>query len=393
MTELECDELIHLTAESFDILNLLTPSYKNDLYRESDGHPYVIKILLGEVAKTGKTAKVERIVASKDEVLDALFERTYSLLSFVARRVFLTLCNWRSIVPQLAIEAVLLRPENQRMDVDAGINELVQSSFIEISTSNKDNTPFLAVPLVASIFGLRKLAIDQLKSAIDADTKLLHALGAAQLSDIRQGIAPRIHNMYRHISEIVKRDGNALEHYLPVLSFIARKYPPGWLYLASLYEQMGPQQNLIAAKDAIRHYLENSPLTYEEQQDAWARLAHLCSRTSDYSGEVHALLQRSLLPNSSFDICSDAVNLLNGLFNQQYVLDTEEKQVVGDSLAGVMAKRIEEGDATDCSRLAWLYLHLNEEQNAQYYTELGLERDINNIHCRKLAERFGIPIN
>jgi hypothetical protein len=77
----------------------------------------VIKILLGEVAKAGELVKVERIVADSDEILKALFERTYSGLSPVAKRVFLTLCNWRSLVPQIALEAVLLRPSNEKMDV------------------------------------------------------------------------------------------------------------------------------------------------------------------------------------------------------------------------------------------------------------------------------------
>jgi hypothetical protein len=392
MTKRECDELVDSTSRSLGILNLLTSSYREDLYRESDGHPYVVKILLGEVAKAGRITKIERIVAGKDQVLDALFERTYSFLSPGARRVFLTLCNWKSIVPQIAVEAVLLRPSNQRMDVEAGINELVQSSFIEISASNKDNTPFLIVPLVASIFGLRKLAVDQLKSAVEADTKLLQALGATQQSDIRHGIAPRVYHLFRHISENAKRGIGSvpIEEYIPVLSFIAREYPPGWLYLASIYEQNGLGQNLDAAKDAIKGYLQNSSEPFESQRDAWSRLANLCRRTNDYSGEVHALLQMNLLPGASFSACSEAVNRLNRLFNQEYELDTEEKQIVGEKLASVMAERIEEGDSTDCSRLAWLYLHLRDEKSAKYFTELGLEQDPNNVYCLRLAVKFGL---
>lgn len=390
MTEAECDELVNLTASSLGIQSLLTSSYKKDLYRESDGHPYVIKILLGEVAKEGRITKVERIVASKDEVLEALFERTYALLSPVARRVFLTLCSWRSVVPQIAVEAVLLRPGNQRMDVDAGINELVQSSFIEINSSNKDNIPFLSVPLVASIFGQRKIAVDQLKSIVETDTKLLRALGAAQQSDIRHGIAPRIQNMFRHISETVAKGEETIEEYIPVLTFIARKEPIGWLYLASIYEQKGLQQNLEEAKNSIKHFLENSSGEEEKLREAWKRLSILCRQTEDYSGEVHALLQLSLLPGIAFYVCSDAVNRLNTLFNQEYVLDTEEKQIVGEHLARVMAERIEDGDATDYSRLAWLYLHLRDEQNALYFTELGFGKDPDNTYCRRLAERFDL---
>src|SRR5690242_131389 len=109
MTETESNELMTIRGRQLGISELITETYRRDVYRESDGHPYVIKVLLGEVAKAGKVAKVERIVASKEEILDALFERTYFALSPSAKQIFLTLCNWRSTIPQLAIEAVTLR--------------------------------------------------------------------------------------------------------------------------------------------------------------------------------------------------------------------------------------------------------------------------------------------
>ena len=85
---------------------LLTEDYRDELIRESDGHPYVIKILLGEVAKARALVALRRIVASKDEILDALFERTYSGLSPAAKQIFLLLSSWRSTIPELAIHAV-----------------------------------------------------------------------------------------------------------------------------------------------------------------------------------------------------------------------------------------------------------------------------------------------
>jgi hypothetical protein len=109
MNEIESNKLIDMTAKELQIDQLMTDEYKSEIYQESSGHPYVIKILLGEVAKMGKISKVERIVATLDNILETLFERTYSLLSPIAQRVFLTLSSWRSPVPLLAIEAVLLR--------------------------------------------------------------------------------------------------------------------------------------------------------------------------------------------------------------------------------------------------------------------------------------------
>jgi hypothetical protein len=115
MNDEEFDELTKATALRLGISGLIDEAYRDELYHESDGHPYVLKILLGEVAKASKRVKIERIVAGHDEILDVLFERTYAELSPVAKRVFLTLANWRSAVAELAVEAVLLRPANDRM--------------------------------------------------------------------------------------------------------------------------------------------------------------------------------------------------------------------------------------------------------------------------------------
>lgn len=156
MTEQQSDDLIDATAGNLGIQYLLTEDHKREIYRESDGHPYVVKILVGESAKAGAVKQVERIVASKDEILHALFERTYARLSPASRRVFLTLSSWRSVVPQIALEATLLRPENEKMDVAAAIEELRRFSFLDTLYSPVEGAGFLSVPLTASVFGARK---------------------------------------------------------------------------------------------------------------------------------------------------------------------------------------------------------------------------------------------
>ena len=115
MDDDECRHLIKHTATSLDITGLVTDNYERDLIRESQGHPYVIKILLGEVANLRKTPKLAHILASRTDILQALFERTYQNLSPAAQSVFLTLCGWRSAVPQLVLEAVILHSQSEEM--------------------------------------------------------------------------------------------------------------------------------------------------------------------------------------------------------------------------------------------------------------------------------------
>ena len=117
MTDEQASQLVDQHAARLKVTALLDSNYKRELICESDGHPYVMKILLGQVAKEGHAVKPERIVASADDLLKALFERTYGALSPGGQRVFLLLCSWRVFVPEVAVEAVLLRPGIERFDV------------------------------------------------------------------------------------------------------------------------------------------------------------------------------------------------------------------------------------------------------------------------------------
>jgi hypothetical protein len=236
MTEPESHLLINATARQLGVGHLLTDAYREELYDESGGHPYVIKVLLGEVAKAGRIGKVERIVAAQEEILDALFERTYAGLSPAARRTFLTLCSWRSVVPQIALEAVLLRNANERIDPAAAVTELQQSSFVELIPGQENGEEFLSVPLTAAVFGRSKLAVSPMKGAIEADTQLLQAFGAAQQSDIRHGLAPRVDRLFRSLAARISSGAATLSEHLPMLEFLARRYPPAWLLLAALHD-------------------------------------------------------------------------------------------------------------------------------------------------------------
>ena len=386
MNEDESEELIGVTAKVLGIDQFLNDEYKRELYQEASGHPYVMKVLLGEVAKAGKLSKVERIVATMEGILDALFERTFSGLSPVARRIFLTLCAWRSTVPLLALEAVLLRPSNERMDVANAAEELSRSSFVEISTSSTYGELFLTVPLVAAVFGKRKLATSPMRSAIESDLQLLHAFGAIQQSDVKRGIPPRVEKLFRFIAERITQGKDSLEHHLSMLEFVARKYPPTWILLARLCQEL---VDLEKAKDALRRYIESGHGDSLQKERVWEELANICQRTNDYVGEIHALVEMCQLPGIPFSAISNAANRVNALFSEHYfVLDSEEKRVVSRRLAQVMESRITEGDATDCSRLGWLYIRLRDEDKARQIVQIGLSVEPDNIHCKNLATRI-----
>lgn len=208
-------------------------------------------------------------------------------------------------------------------------------------------------------------------------------------------MAPRIERLFRNIEQLVSQNPEKLTEYSSMLEFIARKYPPSWLLLAALHEKLGAKESIEKAKDAVRRYLE---LTLEDShQAAWNKLAYLCKISNDWSGEMSAFLELCQIPDVSFMIISETANRFNNLFREKYrLLDSEEKRIIARRIAEIMAKRLKElvkedsddASATDCSRLAWLYLHLKQADQARYFTELGLKITPNNDHCLKLQRKL-----
>ncbi len=389
MTKEESDELIRATAMRLRIEGILTDDYREKLYSESGGHPYVMKVLLGKVAKTGRLEKPARIVASRDDILNALFERTYADLTPGAKRVFLTLCGWRTAVAKLAIEATIMRSSDERLEVDTAVEELERSSFIELLTSEQDEELFLSVPLVAASFGKRKITTSPMKSAIEADLELLRSFGPAQQSDIARGVPPQIERLFSHIAKRTATDDGLLDEQLPMLEFIARRYPPAWLQIARLYEESEGEGGIEIAKEHVRRYIEASDGRDLDGANAWHELARLCSQTGDYVGEVNALVELCQLPEVEFFQIANAVNRTNHLFKERHdAVDSEEKQIVSRRLAEVMEARIHEADADDCAGLAWLYLRLKDTRKATEIVERGLSIEPQNYHCLNVKRRL-----
>jgi hypothetical protein len=386
MNKPECDELAESTAKRLGITELLTNEFLENLFQESEGHPYVVKIILGERTKSNGVKAFDRIITNRDDILDALFERTYSLLSEDSKRVFFTLCNWRSIVPQLALEAVMLRSSTQegKINTTEAINELSRISFIDVISSEQDGQLFISVPLAAAIFGKRKLAISQYKNLVEADTLLLQFFGASQKHEIKNGIEPRINRLFKNLARHISHGHASLEDNLPMLEFIARQYHPAWILIADLFEQFSEDNSLEKTRIYLEHYLEYSS-DENVAINIWERIANIHEVNSNWNGYVHALVEKCLFPRVAFSEISDSANKVNQLTARKtFQLDIDERQILLSKLAEKMKDRINEADATDCSRLCWLLIHCDFHEEASKYLQIGLSKDSNNEHCIKL---------
>jgi hypothetical protein len=216
MSDVECRMLIDLFSENLNIKQLFTSKDIEKLILDSGGHPYIIKILLGEVLKSGKVSKIQRIVTDQEKIITALFKRTFNTLSPAAKRVFLTLCSWNLNVPVVALEAVLWRPENERLDVQGAIEELRKSSFVDII--NEGNDVLINVPLATSIYDKGELEVYPEKIKMLDDRKLLMEFGASAHGSLSTGV---INKIERKFSAVARKTNNLkqFKEELPTLEY------------------------------------------------------------------------------------------------------------------------------------------------------------------------------
>ncbi len=398
MSDDEANVLIDQHASRLGISELIDSSYKKNLVAESDGHPYVIKILLGQVAKERQAVSPKRIVASSERLLETLFKRTYNALSPAAQRVFLLLSSWRVYVPQVAIEAISLRPGTERFDATRALEETIQFSLVDQAQSEKDEDRFVGAPLAASNFGQKELKVSPFRAAVEEDRKLLMGFGAGKKESAHKGVMPRIDNLIRSIASSVGTDSQKLESVLPILEYLAGRFPSTYLSLVDLVlESSRTPESIHRAKSYLRDFLRS--VSQAEQHVAWEKLAELCMSSGDSLGEIHARCELALLPTSTHLVLGKVANRLNSRIRE--LKDRSDKNALSPEVSEllnkvikVMERRLKELSATDCSSLAWLHLNAgasNTSESTEHQARaldvarIGLKKDSANYHCQRLV--------
>jgi predicted Zn-dependent protease len=145
------------------------------------------------------------------------------------------------------------------------------------------------------------------------------------------------------------------------------------------------------AKEWLRLYLETE--SGRNDAEAWQNLSRLCRDTGDVTGELHALVAICDLPGVEFAEVSSVANRVNeALSEERQSVDFEVRQVLSSRIAPVMEARITEGTATDRSRLAWLYVRLDQLDKAKEHILSGLKMEPGNPYCQKLARRLNLEM-
>ncbi|MBN1912207.1 MAG: hypothetical protein JW818_20975 [Pirellulales bacterium] len=105
--------------------------------------------------------------------------------------------------------------------------------------------------------------------------------------------------------------------------------------------------------------------------------------------EINALVSLAKAPKVPAFVVSNAVNRVNSILKDSMTtLDHEDRRQLVEELAEAMDRRRADCNATDLSRLAWLYLSLHEREKAKDVVSAGLNLDPSNVHCQNLSERL-----
>lgn len=383
MTRPEFDSLISSSSSRLGIRGIVDnqDAWIDSLFHESGGHPYVVNVALGEVARTRKTGqKFERIMASKDEILDALFERSFNRLSPHTQRVFYTMCRWRARIPTIALEAVLTRPSSHRVDVEAALQHLVDSSLIERTYSEVDAESYLHVPAAAYRFGTAQMKFSDIAELVDEDARYLHLFGAVSDNVAKTGFSAHVHRFYDNARSLT---GPQRDEALAIGEYVARRYPESWLLLANLHKLEKPGGR-IAAKGHLQSYLARRP----DDADAWLDLAEICRETGDEIGELRATAHASQNAERAYGALSASLARLRERCDAGLVrAESNLKRGFLVSLCRAWHSRERQASVADCYNLARLAHRANSYEEALYWSDEGLAKDRNNQLLRDTRDR------
>ncbi len=386
MTDTESRLLIDGTASQLKIKHLLTSSSITEIVTQCGGHPYVIKILLDEIADKQQFRSPRHVVAGSGDILTALFDRTFKALSPCGQRIFMTLAGWNSAVPRIALEAVLIRSTEERLEVERGIEALLHYSLVE-SRVAADEQEFISLPLAASAFGKQQLQVNVIKSAIQADIQILQMFNPSSITDINLNLSKGLESCVKSISDRIDR-GERFDDYRPIIEMVCRAYNPGWLLLAKWRLERGTDKDVEEAVENITLFLqrdENGP----DSARAWHMLANAYYRRQDPLGEIHAYVERAQFESVPFYDVSNTANLLNRRYTE-LELPVDAKRQLAQTMLDRLEARVSEAKADDLSRMAWLAIHLTQTDRAREFAIRGLAMDPDNEHCLNIAGRLGI---
>lgn len=367
-------------AEELGIEGLLNRELIERIYDQTGGHPYVMRVVIGEMAKEAKYTPPTQVLGKRSDIVDAVFERSFNKLSDAGRSVFLTVANWKSDVPDLGLLVVL---GTRGVEVQEGIDECRRLSLIFCNEMAGGLTCY-STPHLARAFAHKKLQGDPDRLVIQEDLVTLQKFGTTSKSTLHettqeQLIESFVGSCFREIG----RSQQAIQRADRLLEALANLWSSGWLRLADFREQASADREAIAY--ALRRAVEEEPFS----KQAWLRRAEYATKCLDKAVRVASLVSAVEADPTDLLLLREAAGDLCYYVNEhKSEIPATRRGVYLASVRSHMERVADSLDPTGLSRLAWLFLLEGNVPKAREYANRGCAHDPTNVHCLKILERL-----
>lgn len=376
----EASEMLSGLSSELHIQGLINEKVIRDIYEYAEGHAYVMRVLIGEIAKEGRYVPANQVINKRIDIVDAVFERSFNKLSDSGRYVFLTISNWRSSVSELTLLVVL---GLHGFDVDMGIEECKRLSLVS-EDNLADGQPCYYAPQLARVFGRKKLEGDSDRLLIQEDLETIRKFGVldiqkrshqTQEEQINRFVSWCLSNEIKEIEQINKVD--------KILESVAVLWPPAWEQLATFR-----RIHTFESKDieyAYRRAVEEMPF----RKDVWIERAKYAKTIGDEPLYITSLVSSVDADPSDVDLVSRvALELCRYINNHKTEIPKTRRGIYLASVRSHMERIANDLNATGLSRLAWLFLLEDDKNNAWKYASLGAEIDPYNDYCTSIVKRL-----
>lgn len=380
----EAQALCYDDAVKLDLSRAFVDDHFEELYELTDGHPYVIRVLLGEMSKEKRWISPRSLPRRRGDIVDAVFERSFNKLSEDGRRVFLTAASWRSLIPELAMHVVLGARD---IDVESGIEECQRLSLL-MQYDISDGSVCFAAPQLASLFAKKKLDGDPDRLVILEDRETLRLFFGPLSVDAasKTSVEAIVERFVAHcFAEIASDDGSKGNDVEVLLERVADEWPAAWVSVGQLREKLGTPRDQV--EHAYRRAVEERP--YDGA--AWHARAEYARRTKDSATRISALIsQVEAEPDNVELLRNTALELVQYVDENKADIPVNRRGVYIANVRAHMEKHAVHLDATGLSRLAWLHLLEGDHDGAWKYANMGLAIEAVNAHCLRIVERLDV---
>lgn len=377
----EARELLRRLAASLQVERIVTESVIGEIFEYTDGHAYVMRVLVGEVARDRRWVPLKSLVPRRGDLLGAVFERSFNRLSTDGKWIFLTIAGWRSAVPEIAL---LVVTGQRGVDVEGGIDECLRLSLID-RHELADGQYCYATPELARLFAKKKLEGDPDRLVIEEDLHLLREFGVIKVGEActRSGDVLIERFLQGCLSSAPGSSSDQLGKMDSIMVKVAEAWPKGWPIVAEFRKVAGLAEDEVSY--ALRRAVEELP----QDKSAWLARAEHAQTQGDEGTRIASLVSAvEAAPRDAALIRDVALQLCQYVDAHKAEIPQARRGVYVASVRSHMEKIATELDATGLSRLAWLFLLEGNTDGAWKYANMGIERESTNRHCLNIVERL-----